>query len=55
MFIKEDILNTFHVEHYFVVTRRISSHLPKKISVWGFFQLASYFLTAIVEETSKKA
>ena len=37
-----DVLNVLHVRnHYFVDTRRIASFLPKKISVSGFFQLAS--------------
>ena len=38
----DDILNILHVrKHYFVVTRGIASYLSQKISVWGFFQLAS--------------
>ena len=41
MVIREDILNILHVKkHYSVVSRRIASYLSKKISVWGFFQLA---------------
>ena len=40
MVVREDILNILHVrKHYFDVTRRIVSYFPKKISVWGFFQL----------------
>ena len=42
MVTKEDILNIFHVRnHYFVVTRRITGYLSKKIYIRGFFQLAS--------------
>ena len=42
MVIREDIFNILHVrKHYFVVMTRIASYLSKKISVRGFFQLAS--------------
>ena len=42
MVTKEDILNIFHLRnHYFVVTRRITGYLSKKIYIRGFFQLAS--------------
>ena len=52
----EDILNILHVrKHYFAVKRRIASYLSKKIFVWGYVQIASQFLAAIAEETTKKA
>ena len=55
MVVREDISNILHVrKYYFAVTRRIASYLSKKISIWGFFQLASQFLAAIAEETTKK-
>ena len=42
MVIREDILNILHVrKYYFIVARRIASYLSKKISIRGFFQLAS--------------
>ena len=42
MVIREDILNILHGrKDYLVVTRRVTSYLSKKISVGGFFQLAS--------------
>ena len=56
MAVREGILNILHVtKHYFGVAKRIASYFSKKISVRGFFKLASQFLTAVAEETTKKA
>ena len=56
MAVREGILNILHVKkHYFDVAKRIASYYSKKISLWWFFRLASQFLTAIAEQTTKKA